>query len=258
LADDRPDVVLLDLTLGGMDGIETLRRIRQQDETLPVILASSQGQPEQVIEGVDLGIVDFVHKPVGVAQLAAEIRRLLELGPPPILREKTIEEIMVPVAVYGRVFVDEPLSTAVALLKNALAANPGGLLVEHGHRSILVFDRANQFVGLVHIQDVLAALVPKFLQTSPHATYYTGMFLAQAKMLRKVAVRDLVDTRPPVNVRSPLLVAVAEMLERSTINLPIAHGENIVGILRDRDLFFELGALLMGMDGEMANDLHHK
>ena len=84
LAKERPDLVLLDLMLPGVDGLEILRRIRAEDPTLPVLVLTAMGSDEDKIRGLDLGANDYVTKPFSIAELSARVRaalRTASLGP---------------------------------------------------------------------------------------------------------------------------------------------------------------------------------
>jgi nitrogen regulation protein NR(I) len=61
----KPDLVLMDIRLGGIDGLETLRRIRQIDSKLLVILMTAYGTTQKAIEGMKLGAYDYLLKPFG-------------------------------------------------------------------------------------------------------------------------------------------------------------------------------------------------
>ena len=69
----KPDMVLLDLMLPDMDGIEVLRRLRQWT-TAPVIILSAKGQESDKIAGLDAGADDYLTKPFGVDELLARMR----------------------------------------------------------------------------------------------------------------------------------------------------------------------------------------
>ncbi|MBN4064169.1 response regulator [Dehalococcoides mccartyi] len=65
IASARPDVVLLDIAMPGMDGLETLRRLKDQPDfsTLPVIMVTAQGDRQNMVKAVQLGVRDYVTKP---------------------------------------------------------------------------------------------------------------------------------------------------------------------------------------------------
>jgi DNA-binding response OmpR family regulator len=77
VAADRPDLVLLDLMLPGVDGLEILRRIRASDERLPVVILTAMSAEQDKIKGLDLGANDYVTKPFSVAELLARVRAAL-------------------------------------------------------------------------------------------------------------------------------------------------------------------------------------
>ncbi|MDE2291088.1 MAG: response regulator [Elusimicrobia bacterium] len=69
----KPDVVLLDLGLPDMDGLEALKRLRQWTAA-PVIILSARGRETDKIAGLDAGADDYLTKPFGVPELMARIR----------------------------------------------------------------------------------------------------------------------------------------------------------------------------------------
>jgi two-component system KDP operon response regulator KdpE len=69
----RPDVVLLDLMLPGIDGLEVCRRIREVSAT-PIIVLSARGEERDKVTALDLGADDYLTKPFGVEELLARIR----------------------------------------------------------------------------------------------------------------------------------------------------------------------------------------
>jgi two-component system response regulator MtrA len=71
-----PDVVLLDLMLPGMDGLQVCTRIRERGD-LPIIMVTARTASHEVIAGLEAGADDYVTKPVDAGELAARIRALL-------------------------------------------------------------------------------------------------------------------------------------------------------------------------------------
>jgi len=73
-----PDLVLLDVMMPGIDGLETLRRIRERDPRLPVVMVSVVGSARAIVEAMRAGASDYVNKPLVEAELLAVIARTLE------------------------------------------------------------------------------------------------------------------------------------------------------------------------------------
>ncbi|NLE74366.1 MAG: response regulator [Actinobacteria bacterium] len=68
-----PDVILLDLMLPDIDGLEVIRRVREWSR-IPIVVISARGREEDKIAALDLGADDYVTKPFGVGELFARIR----------------------------------------------------------------------------------------------------------------------------------------------------------------------------------------
>jgi two-component system KDP operon response regulator KdpE len=78
----RPDLVLLDIGLPGMSGLDVVRRMRR-DGTTPIVIISVRGSETDKVAALDLGADDYVTKPFGMLELHARIRAALRrtLGP---------------------------------------------------------------------------------------------------------------------------------------------------------------------------------
>jgi two-component system response regulator AtoC len=74
----RPDIVTLDVVLPGIDGIETLRRLKQRLPDVPVVMLSGHGQARNIVEAMRLGASDFLRKPFEVEELEIAFQKALE------------------------------------------------------------------------------------------------------------------------------------------------------------------------------------
>jgi DNA-binding NarL/FixJ family response regulator len=252
LPKDGPDLVILDLKMGGMDGITALSQIRKIDPDLPVLILTGHGRYEHALAGIQLGVVDFVQKPVDMEILGERIRELVRGGKRP-LRERSVEELMVPETLYRRIFVDQTVRDAVRALQEVQRRElyPGD--TDRGRRSLLVFDRAGEFKGLVRAEDIVRLTVPSFLVESPYSSYFTGMFLAQAKVVGRLPLRDVLKTPPTLDAEAPLMEAAYWLVSRRLSHLPILREGKLVGILRPEDLYQEIAALSLPGNGEAAH-----
>jgi two-component system KDP operon response regulator KdpE len=74
LLDQNPDLIILDLGLPDIDGIELLRMIRGRSEHVPIVVLSSRGDETGKVAALDLGADDYITKPFGMAELLARMR----------------------------------------------------------------------------------------------------------------------------------------------------------------------------------------
>ena len=76
---ELPDLVILDLMLPGMDGLEVCRRIRRAPHTisLPVLMLTAKGEEADKVVGLETGADDYLTKPFGIRELIARVRALL-------------------------------------------------------------------------------------------------------------------------------------------------------------------------------------
>lgn len=82
VAEWTPHLVLLDIMLPGIDGIEVLRSLRQSHPDLPVIMLTAKGSEADRVEGLDAGADDYVAKPFSVRELVARVRARLRSALP--------------------------------------------------------------------------------------------------------------------------------------------------------------------------------
>ena len=72
----RPDVVILDLNLPGLDGLEVCREIRRKSD-VPIIMLTARGEVDERVEGLDAGADDYLPKPFKFKELLARVRAVL-------------------------------------------------------------------------------------------------------------------------------------------------------------------------------------
>ena len=84
VAEEKPDLVLLDIMLPGKDGLEILRSLRSDPATakIPVIMASARGTEFDKVTGLDLGADDYLAKPFGMMEMVSRIRAVLRRTTP--------------------------------------------------------------------------------------------------------------------------------------------------------------------------------
>ncbi|GFE65332.1 response regulator transcription factor [Litoreibacter roseus] len=83
LRDESSDVVILDVNLPGVDGLEILRRLRAREDMRPVLLLTARAETSDRIQGLDAGADDYLIKPFEMSELAARVRALARRRPRP-------------------------------------------------------------------------------------------------------------------------------------------------------------------------------
>ncbi|HXM38625.1 MAG TPA: response regulator transcription factor [Gemmatimonadales bacterium] len=94
----RPDLVLLDLMLPGMDGFRVLRALREDGHGMPVLILTARGEEADKVRGLRLGADDYVTKPFGVLELLARVEALFRrvAAPPPSFERFGDIEVLTP------------------------------------------------------------------------------------------------------------------------------------------------------------------
>lgn len=92
---NKPDIILLDIHIPGISGIDTLKKLKSQATTcdIPVIMVSANNSDANIIEAIDIGAHDFVSKPIEYPVLAARMRSALRLANAQAELEKANEEL---------------------------------------------------------------------------------------------------------------------------------------------------------------------
>lgn len=84
IREQLPDLILMDIMMPGMDGLQALRLLKQERRTsgVPVIFLTAKSSEIDKVKGLDLGAEDYITKPFGLLELAARVRAALRRQPP--------------------------------------------------------------------------------------------------------------------------------------------------------------------------------
>ncbi|MBP1607823.1 MAG: Response regulator consisting of a CheY-like receiver domain and a winged-helix DNA-binding domain [Acidobacteria bacterium] len=101
-----PDLLILDLMLPGMDGLDICRQLRQTDQSLPVLMLTARAEETDRVVGLEIGADDYVTKPFSLRELIARVRALL--------RRQESAQVSQSILRKGALFID-PLAHVVKM-----------------------------------------------------------------------------------------------------------------------------------------------
>ena len=167
LAAGQPDLVLLDLGLPGIDGVEVIRRLRSWSEVPVIVLSVRESQAEKVA-ALDAGADDFVTKPFAMDELQARMRAVLRRkGPaevePPVVRAGDLE-VDLPRHAVTRAGEPVHLTPTEFALLELMVTHPGKLLT---HRWLLQKVWGEGYSDESHYLRVFVANLRKKLEDTP-------------------------------------------------------------------------------------------
>jgi two-component system OmpR family response regulator len=140
LLQDAYDVLVLDIGLPGIDGLETLRRVRAQGSNLPVLMLTARDAVDDRVRGLEAGADDYLVKPFAVSELVARLRALVRR------HELRGSEVLV--------------MAALRFDADARRAHVGEQAVQLSARECVVLQYLMLKTGQVVPRDQLSALVP--------------------------------------------------------------------------------------------------
>jgi two-component system alkaline phosphatase synthesis response regulator PhoP len=169
---EQPDLVVLDLNLPGMDGIDVARAIRQERNT-PIIMLTARVEETDRIVGLELGADDYVTKPFSPRELVARVRAVLRRAgdsepPSPLVRIRDLAiDLEKRTVTRGEESID--LTTTEFDLLTVLARQPGRVF---SRAELLDRVQGTAFEGYERTIDVHVKNLRKKLEPDPHHPTY--------------------------------------------------------------------------------------
>ena len=167
-ANQNLDVIVLDVMMPGMDGLETLKEIQKKLHQLEVIILTGHSTEETAMQRIKLGAYDYLMNPSDIEEIVGKVERAAQRKQAhedknnnweDFMESSTLKELMVPLAEYATISEDANVLEAVNALEDAQKAfDPK----RYRHRAVLVLDKKNRVVGKLSQHDIIQALEPKF------------------------------------------------------------------------------------------------
>lgn len=174
--EEGPDLVFLDIALPGLDGLEVLQQLKEQQPLLPVIMVSAYGNVENAVKATRLGAYDFIEKPPHADKIILTVRNALELSR---LAEENLQlrrRSKPPEEIIGQSQVMQQLREQVRIV----APTNAGVLItgENGTGKELVARAIHRFSKRAHkpFIEVNCAAIPEELIESELFGHEKGAF----------------------------------------------------------------------------------
>ncbi|MFN2925563.1 response regulator [Lachnospiraceae bacterium YH-ros2228] len=74
---EKPDIVIMDITMPNMDGLQALKKIREEDPSAKVVMCTAMGQESMVVDAIKSGAKDFVVKPFNAERICSTVKNIL-------------------------------------------------------------------------------------------------------------------------------------------------------------------------------------
>ena len=170
LTHERFDLAILDLGLPDMDGLDVLRRLRERQQAVPVLVLTARDATGDRIQGLDAGADDYLIKPFEVGELTARLRALLRRSfgrPQPVLEHGGVrlDPVSQEVSCRGEVVT---LQRKEFLLLHQLMSQPGRVFTRDRLEEVLYgwSESAAESNALeVHIHHLRRKLYPELIRT---------------------------------------------------------------------------------------------
>lgn len=250
------DVVVLDIRMPGMDGLDALAQIKKIGPDVRVIMLTGHGGGESAKESLEHGAFDYLNKPCDIELLSLKINDAYDAAQEGVRAEKKAGDIMIPIEDYTTIDPDSTIKEGIERLKRSFeSAVSTSRIMETGHRSILVFDQTGELVGILSILDLIEAVRPAYLsapkpsmadsmQYSP--MFWSGLLTAQAKGLVNKKIRDVMADAPLSIDQDTNLMEIANLIFTERMRrMAVTREGKVIGVVREQEIFFEMAKIIL-------------
>jgi len=261
------DVIILDVKMPGMDGIEMLKVIKKTSPLTEVILLTGHATIESGIDGMKLGAYDFLKKPCDLEELVNKVEEATKKKRShddkintweTFMGTSSLKELMIPLAEYATVSEDADILEAIDALDAAQKAfDPK----RYRHRAVIVLNNEDRVVGKLSQHDIIQALEPEYKETKARTSSAHNQFGFSRKFIESVSLQYNMWDKPLQNLyKKALKQKVKSFMYKPTEgeyikvsasmndtihqliigkhhSLLVTDGPDIVGVVRLTDVF---------------------
>ncbi len=280
LKEGETDVVLLDVKMPGMDGLEALYKMKKIKPDVEVIMLTGYRSPSSALTGLREGAFAYLTKPCDLDLLSLKIREafLKRKGLSEV--DRRVRNVMVPLSSFSSVRDDWSVAESIEVIlghKTIVTATveeePIEVVIgnktvitttvdEGVHRCVLVRDNEQKIVGIVSFTDFLQGLESTYLRVLAErpniadsggeaARNFSNIFRQLVRELGKKPIRELMlDPPPSIEIDATLLEATNRLLSLNVRRLLVMEGAKVVGVVREKDIMFEMASIFRASMGK--------
>ncbi|MDD3310740.1 response regulator [Pseudodesulfovibrio sp.] len=252
---ENPDVVILDVKMGGLDGHDTLKLIKAQLPGLPVIMLTGHGDVPGAKKAYETGAFDYLAKPCDVDLLSAKIKDAYDYAKKVPYVEKLAGDIMIPLERYTQIPLNSTVKDAIKALEKAMRhLMATDRLMDTGHRSVLVTGLDGKIAGLLSPLDLVDAIRPGYLSAPKpsmadslqySAMFWQGLFTSRVKEIMNKPVSEFMsDSLPTIDVNANLMDVANTMVDGPARRMLVQANGKDVGVVREQELFYEVAKII--------------
>jgi CheY-like chemotaxis protein len=268
------DVVILDIRMPGMDGNEVLYTMKKLRPKTEVIILTGHGTSESLSFGFREGAFAYLAKPCDIDLLAVKIREAYCKREGISEYDRRVKDLMVSLSSFSSVWEDWTVGEAITvilgqktIIADSVDEEPVEVIignrtvitttVEEGvHRCVLVRDKKDKVIGIISFTDFLQGLETTYLRLLSErpslagsvqggSKAYARIFRDMVKELGRKKVRELMLDKPPtINADANLLEATNRLLSLNVRRLLVLEGDQVIGVIREKDVMFEMANII--------------
>lgn len=253
--DEEPNVIILDVKMGGLDGHDTLKLIKAKKPDIPVIMLTGHGDVPGARKAYETGAFDYLAKPCDVDLLSTKIQDAYNYANKVAYIEKLAGDIMIPLERYTQIPIGSTVRDAITALEKAMREFLAtDRLMDTGHRSVVVTNLDESVAGLLSPLDLINAIRPDYLSAPKpsmadslqySAMFWQGLFTSRVKEIMNKPVRDLMsDHLPAIKANANLMEAANTMVTLPARRMLVQANGKDVGIIREQELFYEVAKII--------------
>jgi len=281
LKEGEIDVVILDVKMPEMDGLEALYKMRRIQPNVEVIMLTGHGSPNSALTGLRGGAFAYITKPCDIDLLSLKIREAFLKKKGLLKTERRIRDVMIPVTSFGSVRDDWSVGESIEIIlghKTIVTATveeePIEIVIgnrtiitttvdEGVHRCVLVRDKDQKIIGIVSFTDFLQGLESTYLRVLAErpdfadsiggdARSFSNIFTEMVRDVGKKSIRELIlDTPPSIDANATLLEATNRLLSLNVRRLLVMEDKQVIGVIREKDIMFEMATILRSSTGNI-------